>query len=444
MENQKIEYKSNWQDSHLKTIAAFANADGGRLYIGIDDNGNVVPLKDISKLLEDIPNKIRNHLGIIPKIFSENNGNTILIEIEQSDDPISYDGKFYIRSGATTQEVKGSELINFLIKKKNLSWDTMLSDMPYSELDEEAIRIFVEMSKKRINISENDTITKILENMELIKDNKLTNAAVLLFGKNPSRYINVADARVGRFKTQTEILDTVEAKGNLFKQKDILFDAIKKHLNVKFVIKGELEREDLWDYPLDAIREGIINALIHRDYLDSADIQIKVYDDKIWIWNPGKLPDNISIDMLKKEHSSKPRNRFLALTFYYAGLIEKWGSGTKRMVDLCVSQGLPEPEFKEEFGGFSVYFYKDIYTEEYLRKQGLNERQIKAVKYIKDKGKITNKEYQEICDTSERTATRDLSSMVSIGLLEQIGTTGKGTEYVLSRHKDAKGDTKAP
>ena len=431
MENQKVEYKSNWQDSYLKTIAAFANTEGGKLYIGIDDNGNVVPLKDVYKLLEDIPNKIKNHLGIIPKVFSENNGSTILIEVEPSDDPISYDGKFYIRSGATTQEVKGNELINFLIKKKNLSWDTMLSDMPYSELDEEAIHNFVKMSKKRINISENDSLIKILNNLELIRDNKLTNAAVLLFGKNPSRYINVADARVGRFKTQTEILDTVEAKGNLFKEKDILFDAVKKHLNVKFVIKGELEREDIWDYPLDAIREGIINALIHRDYLDSADIQIKVYDDKIWIWNPGKLPDGISIDMLKKEHSSKPRNRFLALTFYYAGLIEKWGSGTKRMVDLCVSQGLPEPEFKEEFGGVSVYFYKDMYSEENLLKMKLNERQIKAVRFIKENKSINLSSFRALIpEVSEKTLYRDLQELVKKGLLKEIGEK-KGRKYEL-------------
>jgi len=307
----------------------------------------------------------------------------------------------------------------------------MLSDMPYSELDEEAIHNFVKMSKKRINISENDSLIKILNNLELIRDNKLTNAAVLLFGKNPSRYINVADARVGRFKTQTEILDTVEAKGNLFKEKDILFDAVKKHLNVKFVIKGELEREDIWDYPLDAIREGIINALIHRDYLDSADIQIKVYDDKIWIWNPGKLPDGISIDMLKKEHSSKPRNRFLALTFYYAGLIEKWGSGTKRMVDLCVSQGLPEPEFKEEFGGVSVYFYKDMYSEENLLKMKLNERQIKAVRFIKENKSINLSSFRALIpEVSEKTLYRDLQELVKKGLLKEIGEK-KGRKYEL-------------
>lgn len=112
------------------------------------------------------------------------------------------------------------------------------------------------------------------------------------------------------------------------------------------------------------------------------------------------------------------------------------------MVEWMKEAGLPEPEYKEEMGGFSVYFYKDIYTEENLRKMGLNERQIKAVMYVKEKGKIANKEYQAICDTSERTATRDLTDLVGREIFEQVGVTGKGTSYILktlqrrqSRHK---------
>ncbi|MFH0795873.1 MAG: ATP-binding protein [Candidatus Omnitrophota bacterium] len=133
------------------------------------------------------------------------------------------------------------------------------------------------------------------------------------------------------------------------------------------------------------------------------------------------------------------RNNLIAQMFYDIGYIEKYGSGTIKIIDLCKRQGIPYPEFKEVFGGFSVIFRKDVYTEEYLRTLGLNERQIKAGMYVKERGKITNKEYQEICNTSERTATRDLSNLVSSGLLEQVGITGKGTGYVLRRHKDAKG-----
>ena len=130
------------------------------------------------------------------------------------------------------------------------------------------------------------------------------------------------------------------------------------------------------------------------------------------------------------------------MIFYFAGLIERWGSGTKRMIDLCRAQELLEPEFREEGAGFAVIFYKDIYTEENLRKMGLNERQIKAVMYVKEKGKIANKEYQETSITTKKTASRDLAGLVSIGLFKKQGTTGKGTFYVLDRHKGDKGDIK--
>lgn len=150
-------------------------------------------------------------------------------------------------------------------------------------------------------------------------------------------------------------------------QVEALTNAIKKHINVSYVIE-DVHRKDVWDYPLPAIREACINALIHREYMDSAEIQIKIYDDRIWFWNPGGLPEGLTIEDLKKEHASKPKNKLLAMVFYYAGLIERWGTGTKRMVDLCKKQGLPEPEFKEEFGGFSVILQKDIYNERYLKK----------------------------------------------------------------------------
>ncbi len=137
--------------------------------------------------------------------------------------------------------------------------------------------------------------------------------------------------------------------------------------------------------------------------------------------------------MLKQNHESKPRNKLIAMVFYFAGLIEKWGSGTKRMVELCKESGLPEPEFKEESGGFVVEFYKDIYSEEILKKMGLNERQIKAVMYVKEKGRITNKEYQELNKISRQMATIDLKELVDAGLLKQVGKAGRGIAYELPK-----------
>ncbi|MBO8167520.1 MAG: putative DNA binding domain-containing protein [Kosmotoga sp.] len=446
-ESENIEVKGIWKDEYLKILSAFANTDGGEMLIGIDDKGNVKGLKNASNLLEKLPHKIKNRLGILPSVKLENkDGKDIIrISVNPSDIPIPCDGKFYIRAGSTVHEIKGNDLIRFILKKKNLSWESFPSDVGIEEIDKETIELFKNLAQDRLpGIAKDTSLEKILQNLELLKDDRLTNAGLLLFGKNPQKYIANAGLRVGRFRSDIDIVDTVDIKGNLFKQLDAAIDAIKKHMNVKFEIK-EVVRKDIWDCPLEAVREAVINALIHRDYLESSDIQIRIYNDRIWFWNAGKLPDNLTVEMLKVEHPSFPRNKLLATVFYFAGYIEKWGSGTKRMVQLLKEQNLPEPDFKEFAGGLSVVFYKDKYTEENLRKMGLNERQIKAVMYVKEKGRITNKEYQKINNITKRTASRDLSELVSKNIFIQTGITGKGTYYILKiqkGHNGVKGDTK--
>jgi len=436
METENMEFKEKWTDDSLKTICAFANTSGGELIIGVSDKGKIVGVKDTEKLIRDLPNKIRDKLKITPSIsVEEKEGKEILhIKIFPSSIPVSYEGKFYIRSGSTTQELKDTELAYFLLEKMGKTWDSLSSGFDISEIDFSTIEMFKNLAKNRIpSIKEFDSVEKIFLNLKLFDENKkITNAGILLFGKEPQKRFISATVRVGRFKNSTHIVDTVVIEGNLFKQVEEVMNAIKKHLNVKFEIKG-VARQDVWDYPLGALREAVINALIHRDYLSPAEIQIKIYDDRIWIWNPGKLPPQIKLEELKKEHSSYPRNPLIANAFYLAGFIERWGSGTERMVQLCMEQGLPEPEYKEEFGGFSVYFYKDIYTEENLRKMGLNERQIRAVMYVKQKGKITNKEYQMINGIKERMATLELNQLVERGIFRRVGTTGKGTFYAIAK-----------
>jgi ATP-dependent DNA helicase RecG len=434
IESQTTEFKPNWRDEYLKSISAFANTDGGKLFIGFDDRGNPIGVKNSKKLLEDIPNKIINKLGITPSVelIKKQNKEAICISVQPAPTMISYNGKHYIRCGSTTQEINGTELSQLILNKAGKSWDSLFSEVSLEKINEETVNYFRKLANNKISsISESDSTNKIFSNLELINNNNnLRNAAVLLFGKRPQSYYISAKARVGRFRSGIDIADTVIAEGNLFEQLETVLEAIKKHLNVKFEIK-DIQRKDIWDYPLEAIREAVINSLIHKDYLSTAEIQIKIYDDKIWIWNPGKLPSELKVDDLKKDHSSYPRNPLIANVFYLSGYIERWGSGTKRIVDLCKEQGLPEPEYKEEQGGFSVWFFKDIYTEEILQKMGLNERQVKAVLYVRDKGKITNNEYQQICSVKKRQTTDDLKELENMKIFERIGTTGKGTYYKL-------------
>jgi ATP-dependent DNA helicase RecG len=193
-------------------------------------------------------------------------------------------------------------------------------------------------------------------------------------------------------------------------------------------------RKDIWDYPLTAIREAVLNALIHRDYFNIANfIQIKIYDNHIWFHNLGGLPEGITLDQLKGPHNSVFRNPQIAKVFYLAGFIEQYGSGTVRMLEWLKEEGLPEPEYKEEMGGFSVYFHKDIYTEDNLRKMGLNDRQIRAVMYVKERGKITNKEYQKLGVCSRNTATNDLRELIQKGIIRESGKKGAGAFYVIAQ-----------
>lgn len=442
MENEKREYKESWKDEYLKTIAAFANSYGGELIIGVNDKGELVGVSDCKKLLEDIPNKIRHKLlitcSVIQKI--ENNKCIIIIMVEPSEFPVFYEGKIYIRSGSTTQEITGAELNSFLLTKTGKSWDSIETMASFDEIDNETIKLFVQLSKPRLPFIESTDPKTILKNLGLIEGNKLTRAALLLFGKNPQTYFISAYIRGGRFKGTTNVVDSKEFSGNLFNQINDALDFIKKHINVKFDINvkdltlEKLSRKDIWDYPLDAIREAIINAVIHRDYNDNSWVEIRIYDDKIWINNPGKLLSPLTVEDLKMPyHQTKTRNPLLAKVFYYAGLIEQWGTGTTKMIDLCRTSNLPEPEFlnrQEGIGSFTVIFYKDIYTPENMKKMGLNERQIKAILYLKENGKITNKEYRMINNISDEGARLDLLDLVKKDILKQEGK-GKNTYYTL-------------
>ena len=150
----------------------------------------------------------------------------------------------------------------------------------------------------------------------------------------------------------------------------------------------------------------------------------------MWFFNIGGLPEGITLEQLKTTHTSVARNPLIVHIFYLAGLIEEYGSGIGRIMDSLKEANLPEPEFKEEFAGFSLYLRKDYYTEEKLKEMGLNDRQIKAVMYVKEKGKITNKEYQELNFVSNKTAYLELSDIIKKNVFAVEGS-GRTVAYNL-------------
>ncbi len=335
---ERIEFKAQWSDAALETLAAFANGHGGALLVGIDDDGRVIGWQGGDKDLRATTDRIADALRIQPSLEGcmLNEKRVLVIEVAPSQTPVAYHGRYYRRIGNTTRQIPPEELGRLFIKKTGIT-----------------------------------------------------------------------------------ILDDKLMRGNLFRQLEQVMQVFRLYLQVRYEIPSEmgeaaspleaLQRREIWDYPLEALREAVINALIHRDYFDPyGEISIRVYDDRVYIWSPGELPPGITVEDLKKSpHDSRLRNPLLAQVFYFAGWIERWGSGTTMIVELCRQQGLPEPDFRSEKGRFEVIFYKNPYTEERLREMGLNERQLKAVLYVKERGKITNKEYQELTGASKPTATRD-------------------------------------
>ena len=436
-ESQNIEWKEIWKDEYLKWICGFANANGGRIFIGKNDKGEIVGLKNSNKLLEDIPNKIQNHLGIICDVLlhKENGMQYIEIVVKPHEVPISYKGKYHYRSGSTKQELKGASLNEFLLKKVGKTWEEALElQATFDNILDEAVKEFqyeAHQSQRYPMIKGETDYKKIFSNLRLYKNNALKRSALVLFGKDPRNYMINAFVKIGRFgNSESELLFQEVVEANAFQLADKTIEILDKKYFKKTISYQGLNRIEISEYPYKAVRECLLNAIIHRNYFGPP-IQISIYEDKFMVWNPGDLPEELTLDDLKVKHASYPRNPIIADVFFKAGLIETWGRGTIKIIEECKNAGLPEPKFEVLNGGIAVTFFKNILSKEKLIEKGLNKRQLIAVEYLKNNDFLTNSIYQDICKTSERTASRDLEQLTNKKILLKIGEK-KGTKYKLN------------
>ena len=327
-------------------------------------------------------------------------------------------------------ELKNSiyeSLIDFLREKGivgRAAFDSAIcEDAGFSDIDEDKVRRFLLTAKNQRNfpLSLDAPVKDVLTHLNLLKSRKPTNAAILLFGKNPHKFFLQAEVKCLHLHG-VEIEKPFETyhiyKGTIFEQVDNALGFVLDRLK-RPVIPEPRKAATLrpFEIPEFVIREAIVNAVAHRDYNSSASVQVNFFTDRIKIWNPGKLPSQLTVDLLKKPHPSFPHNPLICEPFYLARYIERAGSGTVEMIKQCRKHNLPEPEFIQKMGHFITVIWKDIFTEKYLSELGLTERQIKAVKLVKEKGKITNKEYQVICEVSRQTAARELSCMMKLNIL---------------------------
>lgn len=437
-ESQNIEYKSSWRDEYLKWICGFANANGGSIFIGKDDAGNVVGLPDAKKLLEEIPNKVRDTLGILVDVnlHTTAEGDFIEVIVEGYPYPVNYKGQYHYRSGGTKQELKGAALDKFLLQKKGKRWDGVpIPNIAVKDLKQETFEFFRKRAIKSQRIEEDtltDTNDHLIENLQLKENDFLKRAAILLFHSTPEKFVTGAYIKIGYFETDDDLKFQDEIHGNLFEQIEKTMDLLfTKYIKAEISYEG-INRIEKYEYPRDAVREALLNAIAHKDYSGGVPIQISVYRDKIIFWNEGQLPENWTIENLLIKHPSKAYNPDIANALFRSGYIESWGRGTLKMIRECELAGLPKPVYFYDMLGFFVEFRKDNYNEQYLKSLDLSDRQVKAVLYLKEKGKITNSDYQTLNTVSKATATRDLTELVEkFKILKRTGDIGAGTNYIL-------------
>jgi len=444
-ESETLEFKPSLsqKDKIGKAVSGFSNSGGGTVLVGISDSGRVTGLDIGRKTLEDLAEyiKINTDSPIFPSIKQRefDRKKIIAITVEESKEkPVFFKDKTYKRVGKSTQRILSSELRRLARESGGrVYWDEQVcKGTNLRDIDKEKVGWFLETGREMrgLNIKEKASLKEALMRLELLEDNRLTNAAMLLFGKPTQKFFTQSELRCIRFKGTKPVKPFIDMKlfnGSIIDQVDSSLSFVLEHIPKKVWLAGRPQREEKYEYPPDAIREAIVNAICHRDYGSQGNVQVRVFDDRIEIWSPGGLPEPLTPDDLRKEHKSIPRNPLIAKQFFWIKYIEKVGTGTNDMINYCKEWGLPEPEFKHITGDFVVTFRISRFTEDYLRGLRLNERQKKAVEYLKEKKKISRSEYSSLFNCSIRTAFDDLRDMVDKGLINRKGR-GRYVYYELS------------
>lgn len=361
-ESHHVEFKRDWSDDYLRWISAFANADGGVLRLGVDDEGIPVGLAKARKAMEDIPNKVRDILGILVEVESRPIQNKICLDVlvEAYPYPVSCKGRYYLRSGSTCQELKGAALDRFLLSRRGRHWDGVpVPNVGVTDLDSAALAEFRGRALKSQRLS-SDILAEpdagMLEKLHLREGAYLKRAALILFHSDPERFVTGAFVKIGFFRSDSDLAYHDEIHGDLFSQSRRTLDLLStKYMKASISYEG-LQRIETWPVPIDALRESVLNALIHKDYASGVPVQISVYDHKLMIWNPGVLPESWDIARLMGKHPSQPSNPDIANSFFRAGSIESWGRGIDRILEACRAVGNPAPQIQLEATGIWVVF----------------------------------------------------------------------------------------
>ena len=425
-EGLTVEFKERYTPKIDRDIVAFANSKGGLLLLGVDDRGKVVGEKLTNRMKAEINAIARNCDPSIHIKKIRQAGKIVVVEVAEGDEkPYGSSSGFYRRLDAVTQKMTQREVRSIFRETDDMSFeDITCRDLSLKDISLKKIKSFLHEANMSYKISKAN-LASFLTSLSIYRKDKINNAGALMFASKVEKFIPHAESIFASFKgmDKTNIYDRNDVRDDLLIQFSEAVAFLKKHLNVRSEIRG-FDRFDIYEIPLDALREAVVNAIVHREYrITGTSIYVRIFDDRVEIENPGGLPDGITKRDFGK--SSVRRNPIIADLFHRMGKVERMGSGIERMRDLMRKAGLKEPVFEMD-AFFRVTFYRDP---RYSLKADSSEK-VRATRE-KTRGKTREKTREKIIQSLKANPEITME-----GLAEIIGITSKGIEWQIKKLKE--------
>ena len=454
-ESDALEFKKSTAQlkSAGETLCAFLNNHGGIIFIGVNDHGAIIG--------QQVTEHTKREIGsILAKVAPEHNVDVLYVDINKTKQvivlratphidlqPYTFDSKAYVRVESSTYPMSRDQYqrmsLNYM--QQHRSWENgIIKDASIEDLDaEEIMRTITEgIANKRIPADQAaSSPERVLKRLGLLKNNQITNAAIVLFAKEPTQRLHQCSIRLARFRglDKSEFVDSKVVDGNAFTLINAAMSFADLYLPVSSKFgSGKIERIDEPLFPIDALREVFANAVGHRDYaMHTATLSFAIYENRLEIWSPGLPPDGVTFENIKTLHESISRNRLITKVLYYRKLFESWGRGIQKIITLCTEAGHPEPEFVERTGGVCVILKSKqsigapiIYDKQTEERIKLTDRQKEILSIIKEKRQATLPEIiQALTDkAAKRTVQRELARLKDFGLISLRGGT-KGSVW---------------
>jgi len=444
-ETQEVEFKQSFHSAQdfSKLMCGFANTSGGMAIVGVDSKKEIVGIKEDTDILQQKISAAAQAISppIVPEIHVKtfDNKKVIYIIVQKAIDNTfhTFNGIVWVKIGSTLKKIEGNQLVDFLRTKQILCFDELSSEANVSDLDDDKIKEYLKIRKQQDYLKNNSVENFLLSQKLAIRNGqfKIKNATVLFFAKEPVEFHQQIEIKLAQFEgtepvkilahqlIQTNLVDSIE--------KSVTF--VKKNISKSIKVTGEPRHQEEYEYPLEAVREAIINSVAHRDYFSRDSIQIYVFSNRIEITSPGSLPAGLPRELFGT--LSVRRNPAIYRLLRDYGYIEGLGSGIPRMKNLMREYKLQDPEF----GIYAHFFRVVLYNEKGRKKpiknfEDLNERQKKCVEFLKKYKSIKTKKYKEMHHISHGTAIADINELVQFKYIKKVGSY-RGAYYVLNEEK---------